>query len=83
MPLPSADRLFLSALCVVALTAAAHLLAAPDPAPGGAALGGEVRDVDSELIRQRIRSGQLSDHEAEHYRVLDGGPEPERGPVRR
>lgn len=73
MPPPSADRLFLTALGVVALTVAAHLLAVPDLAPGGAALGGEVRDVDPELIRKRIRAGQLSDHEAEHYRVLDGG----------
>ena len=33
---------------------------------------GEPRDVDVELIRQRIQEGQLSDHEALFYEALEG-----------
>jgi hypothetical protein len=69
------DRLFLLALGVVAVALGAQVLAAPTPLPSRAGMGGEVRDVDVERIRQLIEEARLSDHEAEHYRALDGGEE--------
>ncbi len=75
-PRRQADRLFLFALAVVGLLILAHLVLVEPPAslsttdgvePG---IGGEIRDVDEQLIRRMIIEGRLSDREAEHYRKL-------------
>ena len=67
------DRLFLVALGAVGLALLAQLVAGPAASESRAGVGGEVRDVDPQRIQQRIEQGRLSDHEAQHYRVLDGG----------
>lgn len=37
---------------------------------------GEIRAVDPGLLKRLLRSGHLSDHEAEHYRRAEGAGKP-------
>lgn len=64
------DRLLLVLLAVALLLMGWQVLA-PTVTPGApesaATLTGEPRDVNVELLRRRILSGQLSDHEALYY----------------
>jgi hypothetical protein len=63
------DRVLLAGV-VAALLLMALLVLAPKPgvtAAGGSELAGEPRDVDVDLLRRRILSGELSDREALFY----------------
>ena len=60
-----------SVFALTSLTHAVRLL--PDPSGMNAAAAGaagEARDVDMEALESFLRSGYLSDHEAEYYKSL-------------
>lgn len=63
------------ALTLLALTTppAGETPASPD-SPQAEGLPGAPRDVNDALIKNLIRRGQLSDHEAAHYTPLDAPP---------
>ncbi len=73
------DALYIAVVCIVALVFAALVWRPAIPAERqgdakGLGAAGVPRDVDIGRIETLIRERQLSDHEAEFYRVLVAPP---------
>ncbi|MBI4704283.1 MAG: hypothetical protein HY744_24515 [Deltaproteobacteria bacterium] len=80
IPARKADRFLLVALGLVGALLVAGATERPgEPAQTAAAAsgapgtGGQMRDVDEQLVRRLIQQGKLSDREAQHYRRLEPG----------
>jgi hypothetical protein len=71
-----ADRLFVLAIAALVLLAAARLLVAGPASTSGppGAARRQPESADESRIRELVREGRLSDHEALHYRRLPARP---------